>query len=248
MKRQPRQCLVLALVALSLVLGVPALGSPFVNPPEQSGYPWSTPFPYQRNILWDFTVNPVGGPTPNGTPGAHYEGYLDPLLRRSDFVQFSGGFTWFNTLAISGVDVIGAIGIDNRQGTGDLSGTATFHLDNKNDPLFKHVWIEWVGSQTANVANPVTLVAPPGYTSSGLTLVKTEPVGSQFRQNLWGQIIPNPLWEEIVFNITVPVGTYWYLDAFHVATECVPEPGTIMLGLSAVGLLSVVSIRRGFRK
>src|ERR1017187_9167722 len=59
--------------ALTLVMGgvAQALSIPaFVNPPETTWSWWVTQPPYQRNIYWNFSVNPVGGPSPTGTPGA----------------------------------------------------------------------------------------------------------------------------------------------------------------------------------
>ena len=87
---------------------------PFVNPPETNAPKWCTPFPYQRNIDWDFSTNPQGGPSPTGAPGAHYEGWLDPDLWGSDFVRFSGDIAWYDTL--SEITPTGLIGIDNRGG------------------------------------------------------------------------------------------------------------------------------------
>ncbi|MBC7354390.1 MAG: PEP-CTERM sorting domain-containing protein, partial [Thermogutta sp.] len=53
------------------------------------------------------------------------------------------------------------------------------------------------------------------------------------------QLEPNPLWEEITLMLPfVPVGQYFLIDRFHVATECIPEPSTVSLAvLGAFGLI-----------
>ncbi|MDY7001559.1 MAG: hypothetical protein SVS15_07240, partial [Thermodesulfobacteriota bacterium] len=61
-----------------------ALAHPFINPPEYFAPGWQTQFPYQRNVYWDFSVSPVGGP-PGPLPGAVYEGWADPMLWESDY-------------------------------------------------------------------------------------------------------------------------------------------------------------------
>ena len=52
---------IFAFVVMSLMAVAPvAWGSAFVNPPENNGnITWETQLPYQRNILLDFSQNPV---------------------------------------------------------------------------------------------------------------------------------------------------------------------------------------------
>ena len=104
-------------VALALVVGGvgQAMANPFINPPETNwNPPWVTPFPYQRNIDWDFSaISPVGGPSTDGTPGAVYEGWLDPSLKSSDYVTFSGGFQWYPSITVGSSTYGGVIGISN---------------------------------------------------------------------------------------------------------------------------------------
>ena len=70
----------IALIGYVLTFGV-AQASPFFKPPEDyfPGGVWQTPFPYQRNIFWDFLTDPT-------TTAPHYEGTDDPVLYPSDWV------------------------------------------------------------------------------------------------------------------------------------------------------------------
>ncbi len=240
---------VLAL-GLLLLAASPAWCSPFVNPPESSGKPWATPFPYQRNVLWDFAVNPVGGPLPGGTPGAHYEGWADPILRVSDVVSLQGAMAWYETLPGSGDSTFsGVLAIDNRQGDSTLTGSATFHLDNfiRQNPL-KHIWTESVGG--LNLASAILkLVVPDGFTQTSegpfnIATVNTDPV--LVLANHWFEIRPNPSWENLLFEVSVGPGGFFALDSFHVATECIPEPSTVLLsGFGLVLLAGAGWWRRG---
>ncbi len=198
---------------------------------------WYTPFPYQRNINVGFAVNPVASPG-SGIPGAVYEGWLDPSLKVSDFVSFTGSVNWYGT--VPGISQTGLIGIDNRSGSGVLTGTATFHID--NTPAlnqFKDVWVEALaltGYQGANAwlsvldpqGNPATFLGGPG----------AVPYNDWWLSDYEFRITPNPLYETVMWEFEVPAGTYMFLDEAHIATECVPEPGTF--SLLALGVLAVL--------
>jgi len=235
--------LMLVVIAL-FVLGGAAYAAPFYWPPEDYAPRWSTSFPYQRNVDWTFDTNPEGGPTPSGAPGAHYEGLLDPLLWDSDFVEFTGDVEWYEELLYEGVWKTGLIGIDNRQGAEALTGMAIFHLDNTPELYNKNLYLEIDNSW------PPGPVGGPGMLSMYVDL----PEGSSFdveavmARTLYGgyvsygmyyHIVPNPLWEEFELTFTVPAGEMMVVDRLHIATECVPEPGTLCLlglGVAAVGL------------
>ena len=214
-----------------------AQADPFIRPPETYAPQWYTPFPYQRNINMEFGVSPVGAPG-NGIPGAVYEGWLDPTLKVSDYVTLGGSTSWYATL--SGITQTGLIGIDNRLGTEVLTGTAVFHID--NTPAlnqFKDIWIETLALSSGGGAgayfqvldpqgNPATVLGGPGimpYNGGWLTDYEL-------------RITPNPLYETIAWTFEAPVGQYILLDFSHIATECVPEPGTF--SLLALGALAVL--------
>lgn len=224
---------------LLLLPGI-AAASPFDWAPEDY-QPWTGGFPYQRNIDWVFDVDPAGGPSPSGTPGAHYEGTADSWLRASDFVALGGSMTWYSS--VGGLPYQGLVGIDNRSGNAPTSGQILFHLDNiPSVTALKRIWIEWdyVASGT-NI--PVTFFVgdsegnlPQDQWVSGVRQIDQDGL---LRQNLWFELRPSPSWEEIVIQLPfIPTGGYFFIDRFHVATESIPEPGSaLLLGLSGVGLV-----------
>ena len=60
------------------------------------------------------------------------------------------------------------------------------------------------------------------------------------------KIFPNPPWEHLTTVVQVPVGSYILIDELHLATECVPEPATMML--RATGAAGGLTLRRRRRK
>ncbi len=236
----------LGFVVLLLLPGF-AAASPFEWAPEDY-QPWSGGFPYQRNIDWQFDVNPAGGPSPAGTPGAHYEGTADSWLRASDFVALGGSMTWFSS--VTGLPYQGLVGIDNRSGNVPTSGQIVFHLDNiPTVTALKRIWIEWdFIASSSNV--PVTFYVGDSEgnlpQAEWVSDVRQIDEFGLLRQNLWFELRPNPVWEEIVIQLPfVPRGGYFFIDRFHVATECIPEPASALLaGLGGVGLVWFARRRR----
>lgn len=240
------------IVLASLILASTVFAAAFVNPPESSSQAWTTSYPYQRNIYWDFASDPI-------STDPDYAGYDDPSLQSGDTITMSSEISWFNTLlSNTGTPTMpafstsrtGFIGIDNRWGTTDLTGTATFHIANlpENNPI-KHIWeeIEYYEHDFLDPISTVgtSLILDTGYSvnagwddSEGLT-------DGFDRYNVWYEILPNPFWEEIIFTFTVAPGTLAVIDSFHIATECIPEPMTmVLLGSLATGLFGVAGIRR----
>ena len=232
---------------------------PFVNPPEDyTNYiDWETQFPYQRNIYWDFSVDPTIMPTSYNDPNAdvHYEGYDDEELWSSDYVQLEG-VSYFETDP-TGTGRTGLIGIDNRDGEEKLYGKAIFRIDNhqREWPL-KHLWKEIVFYDNHLVEElPMSFVTETmeldeGYEVTGAQEVVVEPAGDLFeRHNIWYRIEPNPYVEYIILNFEVEGGAYAFVDSLHIATECIPEPATMMLlGSLATGLFGFAGLRRRIYK
>ncbi len=153
--------------ALAVLLGeVGQTKAEFIHPPETNwSPPWVGAAPYQRDITWStFSENPVGGPSPDGTPGAQYSGTLDGQLKSSDKVAISGSVQWIPSITLGpGKDntYFGVVGIDNRTGTTKLKGTYTVYLDNTTTlDAQKNVWVETLGTGSGGGLVSLSLVSP----------------------------------------------------------------------------------------
>jgi hypothetical protein len=226
-------CLSLFAVVCILLTNVQA--SPFYMPPETYSPNWDTPFPYQRNIYSDFSVNPVGTPG-SGIPGAVYEGFLDPSLKVSDYVTLTGDAQWYES--VPGFTQTGLLGIDNRNGTSTLSGQIIFHIDNTaNADNEKHVWteLEQLSSQ-----GPGTKVLDPLGNQFYITYSHSEALEFRhYRTVIQWDHSPNPPWEDVISSFSITPGNYFLMDNIHLATECVPEPAA--LTLLTVGVISLLA-------
>ncbi len=227
--------LIILLFCVSNVSGMPAsptMDNPFVNPPESnSNINWQSQYPYQRNIYMNFDVNPVGPTGP--IPGANYEGYDDQYLWDSDFVTMSGDVRWD--------DSTNSVGI-----YGGGSGTITFHFDNwDRNWEVKHFYEELIFTVEISPGSIYQdFITPDGenmYTSSW-DLVDDLGNG-RYRLSLWAEFELNPPWEEKTITFSSSTGNI-YLDELHVATECIPAPGAIILGSLGVGFVGWLRRKR----
>ncbi|MFO7901366.1 MAG: PEP-CTERM sorting domain-containing protein [Planctomycetota bacterium] len=249
---------VLAVVLFSVSIGQ---AEEFNNPPEEAAVipegGWVTQFPYQRNVMIDFATNPTGWPADETdetnesrkdlVPGENYhmQGTDDELLYESDWIEWRGPVEWVDTSDTLPGDRQGMIGIVGQENGTEIG--LTLHLDNRDrDWPRKHIWVEM-----ELLMDPASVTAVTDVTASG----DSQPVADADlaaelsdgwgRQNYWVAVEPNPVWEalNIDFEVTddeagnIP-GTV-LIDYVHVATECVPEPGTFCLfGLgSLLGLV-----------
>jgi len=250
-----------ALVAVVLLLSAWQLAAadPFLNPPETNPLvrDWETAFPYQRNVTIDFATNPLNWPVEGSgawdlVPGLNYhtEGTLDPVLWPSDYLLAEGPYTW--------VDVDprfpghqGMIGVASPTAP-DLD--LALHLDNLLEPSpFKHVYLE-MDYYFADPGGPLltTLTAPPGFNVTDALQAISFTGEGWWHAEGWWNVEPNPPWEELSWHLTgapggqFPPGTY--IDNIHVATECVPEPGTAAAFGLGVLCLALSRFRPGRRR
>lgn len=196
---------------------------PFYYPPENNpDITWEGQFPYQRNIMMDFTANPVGPVGP--IPGADYEGYDDPILWVSDFVTMSGNVRWDQA--------VGGVGI-----WGGGSGTVTFHFDNwERDWPIKYFYEELI-FKVEIVTGSIyqDFMTPDGLNMYTDSWSKVDNLGGgRYRLSIWAEFQPNPPWEEKIFALSSTTGNI-FIEELHIATECIPEPATMaLLGFGAL--------------
>lgn len=163
-----------------------------------------------------------------------------------DDISMGGAAQWYDTspgwVYEDNTQRQGLVGINNLQGTTNLSGCITFHINNyDNDNPFKWVWDEIYYYTSSNTANPASILhqlytgAPPDPSNAYVSrqnLVNIYAMNAPdmgWHENLDGEILPNPAYEEIIIDFFVPMGEEAYIDSFEVATICFPEPATLVL-------------------
>ena len=207
--------------------------------------PWVTSKPYQRNIRYTFDDGqnmflPI------------YQGYDDNKLKPSDYVESTPNIQWFaddvGFGAAGGAVRFGLVGIDNRQGTDNVTGWIKCHIDNWDSPNeWKHIWKEIIFTKTQPVLEEENVTLPAGYDLVAEQVLMAAKDLEDYNFLAVGyKVWPNPPWEEIYLLAYVPAGGYILIDEVHFATECVPEPASATLVFLAAG--SLLALRRRLRR
>lgn len=218
-----------------------------------AGYVNGPPFTPQRTLEWTFGNS--GDPwTPYTLAGPEW----DSVDWECDEVRVEGtnpeALTWFDDDP-TGQGHQGIVGISNPVGQPRVQAKLIFHVNNYPDNLLKKFWDEAVYRIDWDPYDPNDPNFKPGYdpfsvewpaTSGGYWSEPQNQVnlpGGWVRDNIYGEIMPNPEWEEFVWNFDVPPGHSMYLDSFIVSTLCIPEPGT--LSILVIAGLALLRARRG---
>ncbi len=140
----------------------------------------------------------------------------------------------------------GSIGI-----FGGGTGTLTFHFDNwDRDWAVKNFYEELIynvvlnpagGSQTSMAINIITSDGADTFINGWNKYDQIDQ--STTRLSIWSQFQPNPMWEEMLITLSA-VNASIYLDQLHVATQCVPVPGAILLGGIGAGFVGWLRRKR----
>ncbi len=223
------------------------LSQTWVNPPESRSAitGWQTNAPYQRDIYWSFSQTPVGT-GPITSRGAVYSGTYGSSVGSVDNFGVSGALNWDAASGrvgfrnpndmIYGAPMNGSLDVymGNIYGTGgptrmylEYTVSAFMYSDYLENP-----WKYW----------DLALPFGSNVSSYGLHCVLTGT--NLWLVNMWAEITPNPEWEALTFNLSVPGGAYLWLDDLHIATESIAVPIPSAVWLLGSGLIGLVGIRR----
>jgi hypothetical protein len=167
---------------------------------------------------WEFTTS---NPTPPPEPG-----YVYPWGLPTTEV-FPGLFqNWLNEWG-------------GRQGVWPLSGEIYVTIPNNPEPLpYKDIWIQLTWAQQAPSVFPA--VSETRFSVPATLIAETPLPNGWFHSTYEIQLFPNPDWEKILITGAINV------DELVIDTQCVPEPGSVVLlvlGGLAVGGWSFVRRR-----
>lgn len=243
MEMKKRIAFAMFLLVFLLDIAIGSLGE-FAHPPEDHTNEWISAYPYQRNLRLQFPVDPR---EPGSGWAPYYYGTEDESMKLLDEIIFGGSTSWYQPEQLLDLGLGNVVGIDNRKGGHNVTGSITLFLDNLalSKPV-KNIWQETLySSNLINIPFYTSISDVPGGAGGGFTAeVKYNPdseIVTEWphiqRHIIWRQIKPNPEWEELRYDFNVPAGGYVFIKDIHITTECVPEPATLLLlGLGAMML------------
>ena len=229
---------------------------------------WVTSYPYPRNATIDFATDPNTWPEDptlfigkDLIPGVTYEtyGWDDAKLHNKTYPDILGmgsdGFgwnEWENDLIWYSDDPVGS----GRTGVIEVvGGVALYFANSPRNVMPKHIWTEIIMRPAPGRTSSQHLQLVDGplggygggeqYLSSGSELLFSNDLGDGWISETWYlEISPSPAWEYIGWSQSPPYifpdpPEVWYIDEIHIATEAVPEPGTV--ALFGLGLLGVAA-------
>lgn len=237
-----KHAIAMVLVCLLVSGSAYGIGGHSVWPHNAHPY-WEGQTPYQRDIYIYWTEDPMVPPG-SGIPGTVYDGVDDDVLKVSDFVTYSDN-VFVDTEYYR-------IGVDNLQGSAELNENITIHIDNWDDQnLRKNVFVDLLYGVSGAAELNWSLSSQPGFNVVDWAVNPPEyrydnQGMSWYLLTAWWTIEPNPEWEELRVDFTLPPGSKAMLNHWNIATQCVPEPAT--LGLLALGGLAMIRRRRFARQ
>ena len=125
-----------------------------------------------------------------------------------------------------------------KNGWGQVEGIIP---NEENEHLSKEVWIQVLLHTSIGGGVPIDVLFefPPG---TCVTTPKESSVvpeaGGWLCQTYLFELTPQPDWEVVGLNFSVPIGDYVAIDKLVVDTRCIPEPATLLfIGLGGLELL-----------
>ncbi len=208
-------------------------------------------------------------------PGLNYDvaGWDDAGLYEGDWCAESWPYlTWYADDP-AGSGRTGIIELYNEGPPPGSAPTMYWHLSNSSGAEAKHIWLEIV---VRPPEDRIGYLVYDYYFEVGAVVEDDGPFGDpcwvgepelRFRDDLaygwvrdtwYIEIEPSPDWELITWTFQPPLSGMippppnppsWYLDEIHIATEAVPEPGTIALfGLGLLGVAARLRRRCSWRR
>ncbi|MFQ3549065.1 MAG: PEP-CTERM sorting domain-containing protein [Armatimonadota bacterium] len=190
-------------------------------------------FPPQRCISWNFQYDEMWT---NGFAnlGPNWGWGVDEVI-------YDNHITWYETSTLwEGKS--GFIGYDNTQGNSDVSLQLRIRINNYPDPNpLKKVKLQMsaVGDVTAQLFGPDESFSVEGFDEFNTYYFEPDLIW------IYGEIKPNPHYEDILIIFNVPAGQYAFIDDLNICTACiVPEPGSFLALGTGIAAIAGFVLRR----